>query len=42
MIEFHSDQNQEMVETKCILTTEMNLLGLRGTMEKREDMKSSH
>lgn len=40
--EVHLDQNQEMAGKKCIHITEMSLLGLRGTMEKREGMKSSH
>lgn len=40
--EVHLDQNREMVGKKCIRITEMSLLGLHGTMEKREGMKSSH
>lgn len=40
--EVHLDQNQEMVGKNCIHITEMSLLGLHGTMEKREGMKSSH
>ena len=39
--EVHLDQNQEMVGKKCIRITEMSLLGLLGTTEKREGMKSS-
>lgn len=42
VIEVHSDQNQEMVGKKCIHITEMSLLGLHGTMEKSEGMKSFH
>lgn len=42
VIEVHSDQNQEMVGRKCIHITEMSLLGLHGTMEKREGVKISH
>lgn len=40
--EVHLDQNQEMVGRKSIHITEMSLLGLHGTMEKRGGMKSSH
>lgn len=40
--EVHLDQNQEMVGKKCIHITGKSLLGLHGTMEKREGMKSSH
>ena len=39
--EVHLDQNQETVGKKCIRITEMSLLGLLGTTEKREGMKSS-
>lgn len=37
----HLDQNQEMVEKKCIRISEMSLLGLHGTMGKREGTMSS-